>query len=642
MNNSKYRHLKYICLACFMILLIAGYEVLYAKNNILNSSYLSKQKLNLPKQEVAELYSDRLPISIERLNVFSIANDQATQIHLYFSRAIRDNQLDFRLSKDKTQLKIIMRGISRHTLVQGILDKIQTNIIKHICVLKEKGNTVLVIVGNCPISYKCSIVGVDVNITLEKDKTDLFAKPSYKHGKFYPVKKANVTKVVAPPSPLAKSPPGKSMDYSAVSPPTALPPSVTTGKLSLNFQNIKVRSLVQLIAEFAHQNIVISDSVKGNMSLHLSDLPWNQALNIVLKSQGLAKRKIGNVLMIAPQEEISARELQELQATQQAKLLLPLQSAIIRLHYARAKDLVTVLKDKSNTVLSDRGQVSVDARTNTLWIKDTRDNILSVRHLVRSLDIPVRQVLIEARIVSLKKEYERNLGVKFGLSGRGHLSGTLEGANELAGGTPLSDISLAERLNFDLGAGAISGTNPASVGLALFKVARGLYLDMELSALEEEGHIHIVSSPRIVTSNQQAAMIETGEEIPYQESTSSGATNTAFKKAVLSLHITPQITPHRKIILDLKVNEDRRGTASYTDGPPAIDTQQIETQVLLNDGETIVLGGVYKQTKQNVVTRVPFLGTLPIIGNLFKHTSKIDDRTELLIFITPRVINTVS
>jgi type II secretory pathway component GspD/PulD (secretin) len=621
MNSSKYRHLKYICLACFIILLIAGYEALYAKNNILNSPCLSKKpsclSKQLPKQEIAELYSDRLPISIERLNVFSIANDQATQIHLYFSRAIRNNQLDFRLSKDKKQLKIIMRGISRHTLVQGILDKIQTNIIKHICVLKEKGNTVLVIVGNCPISYKCSIVGVDVNITLEKDKTDLFAKPSYKHGKFYPVKKTNLTKVVASPPSRAKRSPGKFMGYSAVLPPTGLPPSVTTGKLSLNFQNIKIRSLVQLIAEFAHQNIVVSDSVKGNMSLHLSDLPWDQALNIVLKSQGLAKRKVGNVLMIAPQEEMSARELQELQAMQQAKLLIPLQSTIIRLHYARAKDLVTVLKDKSNTVLSDRGQVSVDIRTNTLWIKDTRDNILSVRHLVRSLDIPVRQVLIEARIVSLKKEYERNLGVKFGLSGRG-------------------------RLNFDLGAGAISGTNPASVGLALFKVARGLYLDMELSALEEEGHIHIVSSPRIVTSNQQAAMIETGEEIPYQESTSSGATNTAFKKAVLSLHITPQITPHRKIILNLKVNEDRRGTASYTDGPPAIDTQQIETQVLLNDGETIVLGGVYKQTKQNVVTRVPFLGTLPIIGNLFKHSSKVDDRTELLIFITPRVINTVS
>lgn len=633
MHKHKYKFLKCFCILCSAIVILMSSEFNYAK--VVNPARIS----DLPKEEIADLYSDKLPVSVERLSVFPVSNDQAAQIHIYLSRPIRDNQLAFSLSKDKKQLSIILRGVTRHTLIQRILDKLKTKIIDHISVIQDKDGITLLVKCNIPISYKFTIIGQDINVVLEVAKAKLLDKPSYKHGKYYPVKQkksvvsglpfsANLSKVFAP---------------KIVSPPVVTPPSLVSQpgskNISLNFQSIKIRALLQLIAEFAHKNIVISDSVKGEVSLHLTDLPWNQALNIVLRSQGLSKRLVGNVIIVAPQEELAARELQELQNKQQAELLLPLQSAIIRLHYAKAKDLSLVLKDKSNSLLSSRGQISVDARTNTLWIKDIASNIAAVRRLVRRLDIPVKQVLIEARIVTLRKQYERNLGVKFGLTGGGTLSGTLNGANEMVI-SGMQSVPVADRLNFDLGAEQIGTQNPASIGLALFKLARNLYLDLELSALEQEGYAHIVSSPRVVTSNQQTATIETGEEIPYQEATSSGATNVAFKKAVLSLNITPRITPRRKIILDLQVNEDQRGAQIYEAGPPAINTQQIKTQVLLNDGETIVLGGVYKQTKRKTVTRVPFLGTLPVVGNLFKRKAKSDDRAELLIFITPRVINT--
>jgi type IV pilus secretin PilQ/predicted competence protein len=615
MRKCIYLHLKLIGLVCFILLVSISYGLLYANNS-------------LPQQEVAALYNDKLPISIQRFDVFPIANDQATQVYIRFSRPINKRQLKLKLCPDKQQLMIIISGVIHHTLVQANLDKIKTHLVKQVCISTGKNSTIITILCNHPISCKLSLMLQDVNIVLEQRGKELLKQPSFKHDKF--AKTYPKIPVIGRSAEIISSIPA--------APTTgALPPSYFGKRISLNFQNIAVRSLLQLIAEFAKQNIVVSDTVKGEMSLNVSNLPWQQVLNIVLRSQGLAKRRAGNVLMIAPQEEVAARELRELQAQQQAKLLLPLQSVVIRLHYAKAKDLTEVLKDESSTLLSSRGQISFDVRTNTLWVKDTAKNIVAIRRLVRRLDIPVKQVLIEARIVTLRKDYERNLGAKFGLTGA-HMSGTLTGANKSIN-EGMKNVPPAERLNFDLSAATDTLPRPGTVGLALFKLAKNLYLDLELSALEQEGNVHIISNPRVVTANQQTATIETGEEIPYQEATSSGATSTAFKKAVLSLHITPQITPHHKIILDLQVNEDHRGVQLHEIGPPAINTQQIKTQVLLNNGETIVLGGVYKQTKQNTVTRVPFLGTIPLVGHLFKKNAKIDDRSELLIFITPRVIN---
>jgi type IV pilus assembly protein PilQ len=408
--------------------------------------------------------------------------------------------------------------------------------------------------------------------------------------------------------------------------------------VSLNFQNIEVRSLLTLISDFTGVDMIISDSIKGNISIHLNNIPWEQALNVILKSQGLAKRRVGNVLMVATREEIMSRELQELQDSQQVEQLAPLYPEVIQLHYPKAVDVANVLKDKANSLLSSRGQVSVDSRTNTLWIRDTSKNLREIRQLIERLDIPVRQVLIEARMVTIDKSFERDLGVRFGLNKQGRLGANLKEASQQMTGTELKNIPYADRLNFNLPApkvGELGGA--ASIGLALFRVANGLYLDLELSALEKEGGGQVISNPRVITANQQAAIIETGEEIPYEESTSSGATSVSFKKAVLSLNITPQITPDNKIVLDLEVNEDQRGTESST-GVPAINTQHIKTQVLLNDGETVVLGGIYKQNKQSVITRVPFFGTLPMVGPLFRNTSVNNTRSELLIFVTPRVI----
>jgi len=409
--------------------------------------------------------------------------------------------------------------------------------------------------------------------------------------------------------------------------------------LSLKFQNIKVRSLLQIIAEFTGINMVISQSVQGEMSLHLKNIPWDQALDMILKSQGLSKRRIGDMVLIAPSEEITARELQELQAKQQVKSLAPLYSEIIHLHYANGKDIAQLLKDKTNSLLSTRGQVNVDDRTNTLWVRDIASNLSEVRNLIKRLDIPVRQVLIEARIVSVDSNFEKEMGARFGITRPKRLSGTLKGASELQNGTAVESVPFADRLNFDFSAKNVGQMNgAASIGLALFKIGNNTLLDLELSALESEGTANIISSPRLITSNRQAATIETGEEIPYQEATSSGATNIAFKKAVLSLKITPQITPNDKIILHLIVSEDKRGKTVLIGGPPAIDTNSIQTHVLLNDNETIVLGGVYKQTVTNVIERVPFFGRLPYIGKLFQHKQETKERRELLVFITPSII----
>lgn len=404
--------------------------------------------------------------------------------------------------------------------------------------------------------------------------------------------------------------------------------------VSINFQEIKLRNVLQLLADFSGFNLIVSDAVQGNVSLHLENISWQQALDIILQSQGLGKRTIGNVIIVAPYAEIANQEKQALQVQQQMHELAPLQAELLQIKYGKASQLATLLKDKNNSLLSSRGTVSVDDRTNTLWVQDTDEQISKVKKFVTQLDVQVREVMIEARIVNLDSNFEKELGVRLGLTGN-HLSGTLQGANALHTAAPTGDIPLDQRLNVDLP--VLHAGGGGSIGLALAHLSKGTMLDLELSALESEGVAEIISNPRLITANQQAAMIEAGEEIPYQESTSSGATSVTFKKAVLSLSVTPQITPDGKVMLTLKVNQDKPSSRSVQ-GVPAISTQQIETQVLVDNEQTIVLGGIYEQNHQTQTQRVPFLSSVPILGNLFKHHVISTKKTELLIFVTPRIL----
>lgn len=413
---------------------------------------------------------------------------------------------------------------------------------------------------------------------------------------------------------------------------------IFTGKrLSLNFQDIQIRAVLQLLADFTGINIVVSDAVQGNITLRLNDVPWDQALDIILTTQGLDKRQMGNVMLIDKAVEFSKRDTEELKQSLAARKLAPVRAELLQINYAKAVDIATMLKDKNNSLLSERGNLSVDTRTNTIWLQDTSDRIEEIIDLVKRLDVPVKQVLIEARIVDVTKDCEEDLGVRFGVSKPTHLSGTLAGANQLAQGIPPAFVDpLADRLNVDLSALPVVGT-PASIGIALAKLGDGVLLDLELSALESVGRAEIVASPRLMTMNQQAAVIESGEDIPYQEATSSGATAVAFKKAVLSLKVTPQITPDGNLLMDLQINQDS-DSGRRVQGVPIILTKSIETNVLVNNGQTIVLGGIYKQDTSNTVTRVPFLGEIPLLGKLFSRQRTKTDNEELLIFITPRII----
>lgn len=410
-------------------------------------------------------------------------------------------------------------------------------------------------------------------------------------------------------------------------------------RISLNFQNIAVRAVLQLLADFTGVNIVVSDSVSGSITLYLNDVPWDQALDIILTTQGLDKRQVGNVILIDKATALVARESEELKEQVAARKLAPVHSDLIQINYAKAIDIATMLKDKTNSLLSERGTVSVDTRTNTIWLQDTDSQIEEVRALVKHLDIPVKQVVIEARIVDVTKNCEEDLGISWGVTKPTHLSGTLAGANQMQQGISPGNITpLSDRLNVDLAAAPIAALPPpASIGLALAKLGDGILLDLELSALESMGKAEIIASPRLMTTNQQSATISSGEDIPYQQATSSGATAVAFKKAVLSLKVTPQITPDGKLLMDLLINQDAN-SGQLVNGVPIILTKSIQTNVLVNNGQTIVLGGIYTQNQNNQVTRVPFLGSVPIIKNLFNRTRVTSNNEELLIFITPRII----
>ncbi|HHT0592657.1 TPA: type IV pilus secretin PilQ [Legionella anisa] len=410
-------------------------------------------------------------------------------------------------------------------------------------------------------------------------------------------------------------------------------------RLSLNFQNISIRAVLQLLADFTGLNIVVSDKVQGNITLRLNNIPWDQALDIILTTQKLAKRQTGNVILIDEKAEFDKNEKEELESQRAIQKLEPIRSELIQINYAKATDLAILIKDKQNSLLSEKGRVSVDERTNNLWIQDSGTRINEVRDLIKQLDVPVKQVLIEARIVEVTKDFAQDLGIRWGVSRPTHLSGTLAGANQLAQGVaPANVVPLTDRLNLDLVAAPVTGVPPASVGIALAQLGDNILLDLELSALESEGLAELISSPKLITANQQAAVIESGQEIPYQEATSSGATAVAFKKAVLSLNVTPQITPDSKILMELKINQDNALPNLTFNGVPVIATKEIKTNVLVSNGQTIVLGGIYQQDKSKTITRVPFFGQLPVVGNLFKNTQIALRNDELLIFITPKII----
>lgn len=415
--------------------------------------------------------------------------------------------------------------------------------------------------------------------------------------------------------------------------------NVFTGKhISLNFQNISIRAVLQLIAEFTHINIVVSDKVQGNITLQLHDIPWDQALDIILTTQGLDKRQTGNVILIDTKASLDIMEEQQLKSQQVIQKLEPIHSELLQVNYAKAVDIAMLIKDRQNSLLSEQGKISADIRTNTIWVQDSNTKVEEVKKLVKQLDVPVKQVLIEARIVEVTKDFARDLGLRWGISKPKQLSGTLVGANQMQQGTSPANVNpYTQRLNLDLVAAPIAGMTPASVGIALAKLGDNILLDLELSALESEGRAELISSPRLITTNQQPATIDSGQEIPYQESTSSGATAVAFKKAVLSLRVTPQITPDSKILMDLKINQDTTSTQLFN-GVPAILTKEIQTNVLVSNGQTIVLGGIYQQDKSRTINRIPFLGQLPVVGNLFKNTQISLTNDELLIFITPKII----
>jgi len=418
-------------------------------------------------------------------------------------------------------------------------------------------------------------------------------------------------------------------------------------KLSLNFQNIEVRAVLQLLADFTGMNLVTSDTVSGNVTLRLKNVPWDQALDIILKTKGLAMRQNGNLMLIAPAAEIAAREKQELEAKKQLVELEPLYSEIVEVNFAKASELETILTSDTGSdasagvtgFISDRGSVTVDERTNSLLIRDTADQLVQIRKLIEKLDIPVRQVLIESRIVIANNDFTKELGVRFGASKlkdasndfsvNAATSGSLNGTTQLFNGETLEQ---ADRLNVDLPV-----ANPAgSIALALAKLPLGAILELELSAMQAEGKGEIVSSPRVVTSNQQKATIKQGTEVPYQEASSSGATSVSFKEAVLKLDVTPQITPDDHIVMDLEISKDEVGEVFL--GVPSIDKREVKTQVLVENGETVVLGGIYEQRTTTGSTRVPFFGDLPYVGFLFKTNTKEDKKRELLVFITPKII----
>ncbi len=417
-------------------------------------------------------------------------------------------------------------------------------------------------------------------------------------------------------------------------------------RMSLNFQNIDIRSLLQVFADFTNLNIVTSDSVTGTLSLRLKDVPWDQALQIVLDSKGLASRRNGNVLWVAPRGELATKEKAELESQQQVTELEPLRSQVFRLNYQRADDVRNMLlgtgaggaagSATASRILSKRGSLTSDARTNQLFVSDIPSKLEEVQAFLLKIDIPVRQVMIEARIVEADDTFSRNLGAKLGFAAKSNGSGIGNTYSNVV--SPVTTNGTWDNSSaLSLPANGINGVNAASVAVSLFNAGAGRFLALELSALEADGRGKIISSPRVVTADNIKALIEQGTELPYQAATSSGATSVQFRKANLKLEVTPKITPDGNVFLDVDVNKDSVGT--QTTNGFAINTKHVQTQVLVENGGTVVIGGIYTQNERTDVNKVPLLGDIPVLGNLFKSTAKTNDRTELLVFLTPRVLS---
>jgi type IV pilus assembly protein PilQ len=435
-------------------------------------------------------------------------------------------------------------------------------------------------------------------------------------------------------------------------------PGYSGEKLSLNFQNVEVRAVLQVIADFTGLNIITSDTVGGNLTLRLKDVPWDQALDIILQAKGLSKRKNGNVVLIAPTDELAAKEKLALEAQAAVGDLEPVRTESFPLSYAKAADVQTLLSSKDQRILSKRGSATVDERTNTLFVQDTGGRLEEARRLIQQLDVPVRQVLIEARIVIADDNWGRQLGARFGTQSAFNtsnynvgVSGTLvdtvsplsnnpisRGATALTSSSALPLGAQPEQLNVNLPVAGAAG----SIGLSILNLGSGNLVNMELSALESDNRGKVVSSPRVVTADKKKAVISQGTEIPYLTAAASGATTVSFKPAVLELSVTPRITPDDRIIMDLDVKKDAIGAVvpSGSGGGtiPTIDTKKVSTQVLVDNGDTIVLGGIFEQETRTTIDKVPFLGDIPVLGLLFRRTNKLDNKTELLIFVTPRIV----
>lgn len=407
-------------------------------------------------------------------------------------------------------------------------------------------------------------------------------------------------------------------------------------KLSLNFQDIDVRSVLQLIADFTNLNLVASDTVQGGITLRLQNVPWDQALDLVLKTKGLDKRKVGNVLLVAPADEIAARERQELESQKQIAELAPLRRELLQVNYAKAADIAKLFQSvtSAEAKVDERGSITVDERTNNIIAYQTQDRLDELRRIVAQLDIPVRQVMIEARIVEANVDYDKSLGVRWGGSiqnkGNWNTSGVSNGSSTTIG-TPGSTSTNSPFV--DMG----TVNNTSGIGIAF--ITDNVLLDLELTAMEKTGNGEIVSQPKVVTSDKETAKILKGTEIPYQEASSSGATSVSFKEASLSLEVTPQITPDNRIIMEVKVTKDEPDYLNKVQDVPPIKKNEVNAKVLVNDGETIVIGGVFSNTQSKVVDKVPFLGDVPYLGRLFRRDVVSEKKSELLVFLTPRIMN---
>lgn len=427
-------------------------------------------------------------------------------------------------------------------------------------------------------------------------------------------------------------------------------PKYTGQRISLDFQNISVRSVLQLLADFSGMNIVVSNAVTGNVTLRLKNVPWDQALAIILQSEGLAERRTGNVIMVAPAKVIQAQEQAQIQAQQSLQQLAPLHTEIFQIRYTKAAALASLLKSMQTSIgsgknagntqqsangvsgLSSRGSVVADPRTNSLIVRDTTQGLANVAQLIHRLDVPVKQVLIGSRLVYATRTFSRDLGVNFGVTSQGRPTG--QGGVNLGSSTySISGYPNNQLFNVNLPA----ATPTSNFGLSLAKLDSTLNLSLEISAAEQEGTVRQISNPRVITANDKAAVIQQGVQIPYQEASSSGATSVSFKTAALKLQVTPHITPNNRVLMDLNVSNDTVG--EVYNGVPSINTEQVQTQVMVNNGQTVVLGGIYQSNKSHTVNKVPFFGDLPVLGNLFRNTVNKNSRNELLIFITPKIIN---